>query len=704
VAAEAAVAFLSISDTQETINKLLESLGNAVESDRVYICENHVSKKDGLLLMSQKFEWARETVKPQIDNPELQNIPYEGIYKRWFDILSQGKCIKGKVKDFPESERRLLERQDINSILVNPIITKSFFWGFIGFDVCSNSRDTWTDSEIATLKIIGNIIGNAILRRRTEQELEEAKYKAEMAALEAQEATRAKSDFLSNMNHELRTPLNGIIGMIDILKDTDIDEEQKKYIDALYYSGKSLLSLINDTLDLSKIEAGKLELELHPFSMEDLLNKLLDSLTPQAEKKGLYIKLHMEKDTFGSFIGDSSRIRQIFYNLIGNAIKFTKTGGIDIYISHGGEMNGRAIIRFEVKDTGIGIPEDKIDKLFEKFMQADSSTSRRFGGTGLGLAICKKLVEKMGGDISVESVWGEGSAFSFYLPLMSASHTVSNSKNIENEKVNFTWNRQPVILLAEDSIPNQHIAAYFLKDAGCKIDLAANGIEAVEKAGENEYDIIFMDIQMPELDGMQAARIILDKAEEENKPGPVIIALTANAISTERERYLKIGMKDCVFKPFGRVEIEKALQKHLNHLLKSQCLISGGKIESHSDAEKEKTPVWDKKTALERLSGDEALYRKTIEMVLREWPSLFDKIKIAIPIKDFKTIQRCAHTIKGGADFIGGMKLREHAFALEKASTSENLPEELLVLTDRMEKPLFELKDLLEKDYLNHEI
>jgi PAS domain S-box-containing protein len=631
--------------------------------------------------------------------------------------------------------------------------------------------------------MISRVIRDITERERAHAEIEDARDAAERA-------THAKSSFLATMSHEIRTPMNAIVGMTSLLRDSPLDAEQRRYVDTVRMSGDQLLAIINDILDFSKIESGKLELESHAFALREVIESSLDLLAPQAAVKELDLGYLLESDGSTRLIGDSTRLRQILINFLSNAVKFTSHGSVTIHGRLVTEAEDRAHLRLEVRDTGIGIPPDRLAALFEPFMQVDASVTRRYGGTGLGLTITKRLTEAMGGVVTVSSTEGEGSTFAidvalprvpgadpvdadvpellsgcralvvddnpvnrelleaqteswgvevtsferpadalelvragdwfdvaildmampemdglrladalaeatgYTLPIVLLSSIGGVDPELARGRLAATLSKpvkpatlrnalanaisgdavsaaaidapaappalgQPLhILVAEDNLVNQQVAVATLERFGHRVDVAADGVEAVEAVHRQAYDLVLMDVQMPNLDGLEATRRI--RAELDGERQPRIVAMTANASTEDRDACVAAGMDDFLTKPVAREDMVRVLDGTPPgaRTIGAQFVV----------ARAADVPIVDADRLGAATHGDQGLAGKLIDLHEEEGTALLARLRTAVETADIELLYRTAHTLKSASASIGAMRLAHVSESLEQCA------------------------------------
>jgi two-component system, sensor histidine kinase and response regulator len=714
----------------------------------------------------------------------------------------------------PQDRKHLIDQlekggivRDLEIQLKRPDLTS--FWGSL-----SAIAQEYKPQARGLITIVEDITE----RKSSEIALKQAKIAAEAA-------TQAKSDFLAIMSHEIRTPMNGVIGMTGLLADTPLNAEQRDYVETIKYSGEALMTIINDILDFSKVEAGKVEIEKMDFDLRSAIENMNDVLGVRAREKGLEYAWLLEQNVPTRLVGDPGHLRQILINLIGNAIKFTAAGNVVLSVGLIAESQSAVKVRFEIRDTGIGIPADKIGALFQPFTQVDTSTVRKFGGTGLGLSISKRLVELMGGQIGVESVAGKGSTFWFTVNLekqVSAPATLeqvlrdiyglrvlgvddnpTNRKVLEQmlrswgcrvevvenaalalsalhaavssgdpfkvaildilmpeidgnmlgrmikatpqlkDTILIAWSSsnkagepdelakagfeqylakpikqlqlynaivrcltkndgllkpsrplEPVInapppeirkmriLLAEDNAVNQKVAVAMLTRIGCYTDVAANGLEVLKALENIPYDLVLMDVHMPEMDGLEATRRIRDPQSPVRDHSIPVVAMTASAMKEDRDHCLKAGMNDFVSKPVNPAELTRVLKQFSDQL---EAL----KTPPAEAAPPSPSAVFDRTLLLERVGGDESIFIEILQVFVDDTPLRIQEMREAILKQDLANLRRAAHTVKGASANVGGAALQAAAFELETAASKGDIgsaPAQLATIISEFEK------------------
>jgi PAS domain S-box-containing protein len=719
---------LSGTDVFESISSSLQVIGEAVQVDRTYLFTNSEDPELGILT-SQRSEWNSGSADPQIDNPELQNLPIE-MFQDFLEVIEGGSPYVKLIRDMdPDSQlREILEMQAIISIVIIPIFHMDKFWGFVGFDDCQKERN-WTEAEISILQTYVSAIqnaldrdekistiksmalfplqnpdpviridtlGNIILQNKaaeainllefqdeilskeqffiyliqnvnaekiklnlqikepsgkyfsvscrfieeldqiniyfsdiTQQKITE--YELRQAKIKAEESDKAKEEFIANISHEIRTPLHAIISLSHQLLKTNQTNENLKFLTHITQSGNHLQSLINNILDFSKIAAGEFELHYSTFSIKQLIFQIKSIINALAQEKNLATHFQISPDVSEFLIGDETRLRQILLNLLSNAVKFTYEGGVEVDISVTHAESLKQHIQIKIKDSGVGMSQEFLHKLFHKFSQEDPTSQRKFGGTGLGMAITRELIQLMNGEIQVYSNKGAGTTFIVTIPFEKPDNM---SLDVNDFSTNMQMLSDKLVLLVEDNPINRLVVNTQLAQYGIEIIDAENGLFAIEHPRLNDVDVILMDLQMPEMDGFAATTYIRNTLGLQTP----IIALTANAIKTEIERCFEVGMNDYVLKPFNESQLINSIINQLELSPSNNQLMEP--IESNDSA------LYDLSSLRQLAANSPEFLHSIINMFLDQIPREIDEMEQLWKQKDYEAVKKIAHRIK----------------------------------------------------------
>jgi PAS domain S-box-containing protein len=608
---------------------------------------------------------------------ELCRLPERDVQDRLlFTILERPEeTVEVAMEQFMRQvEHRKLDRQVLEFEVGGRSHWLELSWGII----------ECTPEEPLVLLSVSNLTDRVLVERELREAnefLASATQWAKELAASSEVASAAKSQFLASVSHEIRTPMNGILGMTDLALLTDLDAEQREYLETIRGSAESLLGLLNDILDFSKMEAGRMELRPAAFRLREHLDNLLRPMRHKAIEKNINLEWEVDPDVPDSLNGDAGRLRQVLINLVGNAMKFTDEGSIDVRVSLRGGTNDRLRLLFVVTDTGIGMDPDRVSDVFEPFKQLDASTTRKRGGTGLGVSISEKLVEMMGGRLYATSIPGEGSAFGFCIDVEHGPEVPLSEEDLLLEKGQtpepHVASQSYHCLVAEDNPVNQKLVLKMLSFAGHSAELASTGQEAVELAFTHSFDIILMDVQMPGMDGLEATASIreLERGTDSHVP---ILAMTAHAMPGDRERCLRAGMDGYLSKPV-----------RISDLLRAVDHFAGGAESAFEqdafepqvrDTGSKRMGELDYSAALARVGGDAELLQELAGMFMEEYPKLLDEIRRGLGEQNAAVASNAAHQLKGLLAQFGAETARQAAYAVEQparqgdlAATRQNL-------------------------------
>lgn len=713
-----------------------------INDQRIYILPNTIESLAFVLFMSllsifgsainfklrlKVAEHSLATEKSELKYKSIFNNALIGIYQTSLDgkiliandamarILGYqnaeeiiGKDILAFYKN-PDERQHLIELLNEKGIVENlrlTLIRKDFDEIFLKI----NAR-LFTQPENNQKIIEGNLqditeqVKAEQIRDEYQESLKKEKEKSEKLAAEAMNLSQVKSRFLANLSHEVRTPLNSIIGLLSIIEDGNArnEDEVKQFISTARSSAESLLDVINAILDLSKIEAGKIELEKLNFNLRKVVDQAIMVVHQKAREKGIKIIEELPSNDELNFVGDPTRIRQIYINLLGNAVKFTEEGEIRIKVEVAGQNGSKIKIISSIEDTGIGIPADKLSELFKPFSQVDGSEGKKFGGTGLGLVICKEFLNLMEGDIKVESEENVGTKFTFHFYVEPALSNILGKKQsgdkehqsaaLDNlgdqlDKSLVEQRKKYKILLAEDNLINQKVAIRTLTSFGYQVDAVLNGEQAVSEHKSKNYDLILMDIQMPEVDGYTATKMIR-KLDAPLNSVP-IIALTAHALLGDKEKCLVAGMNDYISKPVVAKEIVQIIDKYLG--------IHKNKPQGDKKVVDKASDLFDFDRLNQVSLGDKEFEKDLLGDYFKDAEIKLETLKEFISQRNLKKIQELAHTLKGSSYSVGAKAIGDEALGIEisaKSNDIESVEERLIKLTKviRESKELF--KDVL---------
>ncbi|WP_207262943.1 response regulator [Desulfovibrio sp. Huiquan2017] len=660
VLASFASRFLRKVDWDEGVSEALTKLGKVTDVTRIYLFKK-VTDASGAETLVLHNEWRADGITPLDPLPENFGLRLSPHYDTWRGAMLKRKVVTGHVRHFRKEEGALFAATGARSVMIVPVFAGNAWWGFLGLSEHRCERD-WLPVEIESMMLAANLFGSAIHYGEMSRKLVEANRSAEEASSVALEANLAKSMFLANMSHEIRTPISGILGMAEMMVTTGLTEVQREHMDMIRDASNSLLNIVNDILDISKIEAGKMELKPEDFTFRSALETSVRSFGPQAELNGLVFRHTVADDVPARLNGDPDKLGQVLWNLIGNALKFTPRGLVELIVSVSARESGRVCLEFKVRDTGVGIPEDKLDAVFDSFTQADSSLRKRHRGTGLGLAISRQLVNMMGGEIGVESAVGLGSTFFFtaWFGLVEEPEP-----EIAPARPRTPRTLHLNILLADDNAMNRKYLQHFLTMFGHTVVTAENGVQVLDILCDKgrTIDVILMDVQMPEMSGIEATRAIRESDGRRYDRKIPIIALTAYAMKGDRERLIEEGMDDYVSKPVDMHKLSEAIVRcTADHEPRKEATCRPAPPEPEASCE----ITLDVESLSKRFEGNMDLYKDILGLFLLEAAVKFRELDCGLKAMDAKATAAALHSITNISSHVLAMDVVNASRQLEK--------------------------------------
>ncbi len=684
-------------DFSDTMREGMGMMARSIGADRIYLHRNYT--EGGKRYNVKLHEWVDESQLPRTSGRDVRFL-CDGQVFQTQDKLSRGESIRCLARDLPPLCKECLDVQNALAVMVIPVFLRNEFWGFVGFDNCHSER-LFTENEESIMRSGSLIAASALLRNESMLSLQDTSAQLEIALAGAEEANNAKTNFLAHMSHEIRTPLNAVVGFSELALGADqLDPAMADKLEKIHDSGMTILSIVNDVLDISKIESGKFEIYPARYDTPSLINDIVILNIVRIGEKPITFRLDVDENLPGALYGDDLRVKQIFSNLLSNAFKYTNAGEVEWRV--GFEREGESVwLVSSVRDTGIGMKPEGIRKLFSEYNQVDEKTNRSVEGTGLGLAISKRLVDMMGGTITVESEYGKGSTFTVRLRqafaesapigrsvadnLMGLRYTrAKRGDNAKFARANLSYAH---VLVVDDIVTNQDVVKGMMKPYRMKIDCAISGKQAIEliRAGSPRYSAVFMDHMMPEMDGIEATRIIREEIGTDYARHVPIIALTANAIVGNEEMFLNHGFQDFISKPIDMAKLDAVLRRWVRDKTLEENLLTAEENGARPNEELPHTGTTvpslgniaidglDMRKLLERFGGDGEVSVGVLHSYAKNTRPLLADLKKYLETENLADYAIVVHGVKGSSYGICAEAVGRSAEALEAASKAGDL-------------------------------